>query len=89
MGNGRKKLKKSTKVIIGIISVLIITMVLGILLLFNSIKVNDNVLNYLNKFQEYVESGEYDKARDILKKAEDLKSTKKGKENLELMDKIE
>ena len=89
MGNGRKKLKKSTKVIIGIISVLIITMVLGILLLFNSIKVNDNVLNYLNKFQEYVESGEYDKARDILKKAEDLKSTTKGKENLELMDKIE
>lgn len=89
MNNGKKRLKKSTKIIIGIISALIIIMILGALLLFNSIKINDKVLNYLHQFEEYVENGEYEKAKDILKKAEDLKSTEEGKEKLELMDKIE
>ncbi|CDM67640.1 Hypothetical protein CM240_0475 [Clostridium bornimense] len=89
MRNGTKKLKKTTKIIIGIISILIIIMILGVLLLFNSIKVNDKVLNYLHQFEEYVESGEYDKAEEVLKKAEDLKSTEEGKEKLELMKKIE
>ena len=89
MGKGKKRLKKSTKIIIGIISVLIIIMILGVLLLFNSIKVNDRVLNYLHQFEEYVESGEYDKAKDVLNKAEELKSTEEGKEKLELMKKIE
>ena len=37
MGKGKKRLKKSTKIIIGIISVLIIIIILGVLLLFNSI----------------------------------------------------
>ena len=50
MRNGTKKLKKTTKIIIGIISILIIIMILGVLLLFNSIKVNDKVLNYLHQF---------------------------------------
>ena len=89
MSNGKKRLKKSTKIIIGIISVLVIIMILGVLLLFNSIKINDKVLNYLHQFEKYVDNGEYEKAKDILKKAEDLKSTEEGKEKLELMEKIE
>lgn len=89
MSSGKRRLKKGTKIIIGIVSTLIIIMIIGVVLLFNSIKVNDKVLNYLHQFEEYVDSGEYDKAKDVLKKAEDLKSTKEGKEKLELMEKIE
>ena len=48
MNNGKKRLKKSTKIIIGIISALIIIMILGALLLFNSIKINDKADNATN-----------------------------------------
>lgn len=88
MINGNEKLKKSTKIILGIISALIIIMILGIALLFNSIRVNDKVLSYLNQFEKYIKDGEYKKAEDILKRAEKLKSTEEGKEKLELINKI-